>query len=190
MPGDRCGNGTSLPDKLSPRYTDYARANASIGINGAVLNNVNADARIFTPEYLVKVAALANVWRPYGIRAYLSVNFAAPKTVGKLATADPLDASVADWWKAKADEIYKLIPISAAFSSKPIPKVSPARRITNEHTPTAPNVMADALAPHGGSRHLAGVCLRRRGRSRSRQAGLHRVHQRWMENSSRMFSCR
>src|SRR5258708_4045504 len=93
-----------LPDKLNPRYADYARACASIGINGAVINNVNADVRILSAEYLVKVAALAEVWRPYGVRVYVSPNFAAPLRLGGLATADPLDKGVADWWKAKADE--------------------------------------------------------------------------------------
>jgi alpha-glucuronidase len=109
---------SDLPDKLSPRYVDYARANASIGVNGAVINNVNADVRILAPEYLRKVAALAEVWRPYGVRMYLSANFAAPVRLGGLATADPLDAGVADWWKAKAAEIYSLIPDFGGFLVK------------------------------------------------------------------------
>ncbi len=89
-----------LPEKLSPRYADYARACASIGINGAVINNVNADPRILAPDNLRKVAALADVWRPYGVRMFLSANFAAPMRLGGLRTADPLDKSVVDWWQA------------------------------------------------------------------------------------------
>jgi len=88
-----------LPEKLSPRYADYARADASIGINGAVINNVNADVRTLSPDYLRKIAALAEVWRPYGVRMYLSANFASPQRLGGLATSDPLDKGVADWWK-------------------------------------------------------------------------------------------
>jgi len=104
-----------LPDEISARYTDYARANASIGVNGTVINNVNADARILTEEYLRKVAVLADLWRPYGIRVYLSANFAAPVRLGGLETADPLDPEVANWWKTKASEIYRLIPDFGGF---------------------------------------------------------------------------
>ncbi len=104
-----------LPEKLSPRYTDYARANASIGINGTVINSVNANVLILTPEYLAKVKALADLWRPYGLRVYLSANFAAPLRMGGLKTADPLDAGVVAWWKAKAEEIYKLVPDFGGF---------------------------------------------------------------------------
>ena len=118
-------NWNDLPDKMSPRYTMSARASALVGINGAVLNNVNADTRMLTPPYLKKVAALADLWRPYGIRVYLSVNFAAPVTLGKLATADPLDAGVAAWWKAKADEIYELIPDFGGFRVKANSKGQP-----------------------------------------------------------------
>ena len=91
----RSGNGSTLPATIDQRYVDYARANASIGINGAVPNSVNADARVLSAEYLPKVAALANVWRPYGVRMYLSANFAAPVRLGGLKTADPLDQGVA-----------------------------------------------------------------------------------------------
>ncbi len=106
---------SDLPGTISPRYADYARANASIGINGAVINNVNADERILSPEYLAKVAALANVWRPYGVRMYLSANFAAPVRLGESAHRRSARQGVAAWWKAKADEIYKLIPDFGGF---------------------------------------------------------------------------
>src|SRR5690606_18781784 len=107
-----------LPATVDPRYTDYARTNASVGINGAVVNNVNADIRILTPEYLQKVAAIADAWRPYGMRMYLSANFAAPVRLGGLDTADPLDRGVQNWWKAKVDEIYGLIPDFGGFCVK------------------------------------------------------------------------
>src|SRR4029450_11321174 len=102
---------SDLPDKISPRYVDYARANASIGINGAVIKNVNSNGneRILTAEYLAKVAALAAVWRPYGVRLYLSAYFASPMRPGSVPAADPLNQAVIDWWKAKADEIYAAI---------------------------------------------------------------------------------
>jgi len=95
-----------LPERLDPRYTDYARANASVGINGVAINNVNASARYLSAEYLAKIAAVAGVLRPYGIRTYVSVMWAAPKVIGGLATADPLDPAVQQWWAAKSEEIY------------------------------------------------------------------------------------
>ena len=107
-----------LPDYLDPRYTDYARANASLGINGAVLNNVNANALSLTQPYLQKAAALANVFRPYGIRVFLSARFSAPIEIGGLKTADPLDPNVVQWWRAKAEEIYRLIPDFGGFLVK------------------------------------------------------------------------
>ena len=119
-----------LPERIDPRYRDYARANASIGINGTVVNNVNASARFMTTEYLQKVAALAEVFRPYGIRVYLSVHFAAPKTLGGLSTSDPLDPQVRQWWANKAREIYAMIPILGDFWSRPIRKANLARRTT------------------------------------------------------------
>jgi alpha-glucuronidase len=105
-----------LPGVLSERYRDYARANASIGINGTVLTNVNANATVLTAAYLSKVKALAGVFRPYGIRVYLTARFSAPIELGKLPTADPLDPAVRAWWKSKVDEIYDSIPTSAAWS--------------------------------------------------------------------------
>jgi alpha-glucuronidase len=140
-----------LPGKLSPRYTDYARACASLGINGAVINNVNADVRFLSPEYLPKVAALATVWRPYGVRMYLSANFAAPITLGKLPTADPLDPTVLDWWKTKANEIYELVPDFGGFLVKANSEGQPGPKDYHRTHADGANVLADALAPHGGN---------------------------------------
>src|SRR5581483_4342173 len=99
-----------LPEKVDPRLRDYARANASIGINGAAINNVNANAKSLSGEYLRKAAAIAEVFRPYGVKVFLSARFSAPIELGGLKTADPFDPAVAAWWKKKADEIYQLIP--------------------------------------------------------------------------------
>ncbi len=140
-----------LPDKLSPRYVDYARACASIGINGAVINNVNANPQILAPDYLRKVAALANVWRPYGVRMYLSANFASPVLLGGLSTADPLDKTVADWWKAKADEIYQLIPDFGGFLVKANSEGQPGPKTYARTHADGANLLADALAPHNGN---------------------------------------
>jgi len=140
-----------LPGKFSPRYADYARVNASIGINGAVINNVNADIKFISPEYLPKIAALATVWRPYGVRLYLSVNFSAPVTAGGMKTADPMDPGVATWWKAKADEIYKLIPDFGGFLVKANSEGQPGPKDYGRNHAEGANVMADALAPHGGT---------------------------------------
>lgn len=139
-----------LPATVSPRYADYARANASIGINGAVPNNVNADVRILSPEYLEKVAALAEVWRPYGVRMYLSANVAAPLRLGGLTTADPLDPGVAAWWKAKVAEIYKAIPDFGGFTVKANSEGQPGPKDYGRTHAEGANVLADALAPHGG----------------------------------------
>ncbi|MGH9372081.1 MAG: alpha-glucuronidase family glycosyl hydrolase [Vicinamibacterales bacterium] len=141
---------SDLPGTVSPRYADYARANASIGINGAVVNNVNADVRILLPEYLAKVAALADVWRPYGVRMYLSANVAAPLRLGGLTTADPLDGGVAEWWKAKVAEIYKLIPDFGGFTVKANSEGQPGPKDYGRTHADGANVLADALAPHGG----------------------------------------
>jgi alpha-glucuronidase len=141
----------ALPGTLDPRYTDYARAMASIGLNGAVINNVNAQIQFLTPEYLEKEAALASVWRPYGVRLYLSVNFAAPVTLGGMKTADPNDPSVAAWWKAKADEIYSHIPDFGGFLVKANSEGQPGPKDYGRTHAEGANVMADALAPHHGS---------------------------------------
>jgi len=139
----------SLPGQLPARYRDYARADASVGINGAVLTNVNADARILTAPYLAKVAALAGVFRPWGIRVYLTARFSAPMEIGGL-TADPLDAAVRDWWKGKADEIYRVIPDFGGFLVKANSEGQPGPQDYRRTHADGANLLADALAPHGG----------------------------------------
>ena len=139
-----------LPRVLDPRLRDYARANASIGINGTVLNNVNANPRSLTRPYLEKAAAIASVLRPYGIRIFLSANFAAPRLLGKLPTADPLDPRVAAWWRAKAVEIYSLVPDFGGFLVKANSEGQPGPQDYGRTHADGANVLADALAPHGG----------------------------------------
>ena len=143
-------NWEALPDTLDPRYTDYARANASIGINGAVLTNVNANALILTKEYLGKVAALANVFRPYGVKVYLTARFSAPVEIGKLKTADPLDPEVIDWWKRKVDEIYTYVPDFGGFTVKANSEGQPGPQNCNRTHADGANLLAAALAPHNG----------------------------------------
>jgi alpha-glucuronidase len=139
-----------LPDYIALRYRDYARANASIGINGTVLTNVNAHALVLTPPYLAKVAALADVFRPYGIRVYLTARFSAPLEIGGLKTADPLDPGVAAWWAAKAEEIYRTIPDFGGFLVKANSEGEPGPHDYGRSHAEGANVLADALAPHGG----------------------------------------
>ncbi|MFL9485214.1 alpha-glucuronidase family glycosyl hydrolase [Chitinophagaceae bacterium LWZ2-11] len=139
-----------LPDYIDPRYKDYARANASVGINGVVLNNVNANAIILEKEYLKKVAALADVFRPYGIKVYLTARFSAPIEIGKLKTADPLDASVQNWWKEKTTEIYQYIPDFGGFVVKANSEGQPGPQNYNRTHVDGANMLADALAPHNG----------------------------------------
>ena len=139
-----------LPDYLPPRYRDYARANASIGINGTVLTNVNANAVSLTPEYLEKAAALASVFRPYGIRVYLTARFSAPIEIGGLKTADPLDPGVVAWWKQKAVEIYRYIPDFGGFLVKANSEGQPGPQQYGRTHADGANVLADAVAPHGG----------------------------------------
>jgi len=143
-------NWKALPDTIDPRYKDYARANASIGINGSVLTNVNANAMILTKEYLVKVAAIANVFRPYNIKVYLTARFSAPIEIGKLKTADPLDPEVITWWKNKADEIYTLIPDFGGFLIKANSEGQPGPQNYNRTHADGANLLADAVAPHNG----------------------------------------
>lgn len=140
-----------LPGYRDPRYTDYARANASIGINGVVLNNVNANAEILTAPYLRKVRALAEVFRPYGIRVYLTARFSAPIEIGGLKTADPLDPAVRAWWKAKADEIYAVIPDFGGFLVKANSEGQPGPSDYHRSHADGANMLADALARHGGT---------------------------------------
>jgi alpha-glucuronidase len=139
-----------LPDYIDQRYIDYARANASIGINGTVLNNVNANAVILTKQYLDKVAALANTFRPYGIKVFLTARFSAPIEIGGLKTADPLDASVQQWWKEKVKEIYSLIPDFGGFLIKANSEGQPGPQDYNRTHADGANMFADALAPYNG----------------------------------------
>ncbi|NSW95329.1 MAG: alpha-glucuronidase, partial [Bacteroidales bacterium] len=140
----------ALPDSISQRYTDYARANASIGINGTVLTNVNANALILTPGYLRKVAALADAFRPYGIKVYLTARFSAPIEIGSLPTADPLDRSVAEWWKEKVAEIYGYIPDFGGFLVKANSEGQPGPQNYGRTHADGANMLADAVAPYGG----------------------------------------
>jgi alpha-glucuronidase len=140
----------TLPRFRDPRYTDYARADASIGINGVVLNNVNSNADILTPRFLERVRALADIFRPYGIRVYLSARFNAPMALGALPTADPLDPRVRAWWRAKADEIYRFIPDFGGFLVKANSEGTPGPQDFHRSHADGANMMAEALAPHGG----------------------------------------
>ncbi len=143
-------NWQTLPGYLDPRYTDYARANASLGINGTVLNNVNAKAWSLTPQYLDKAAALATVFRPYGIRMFLSARFSAPIEIGGLKTADPLDPQVQRWWRETADAIYARIPDFGGFLVKANSEGQPGPQDYGRSHADGANLLADALAPHGG----------------------------------------
>ncbi len=139
-----------LPGYIDQRYKDYARANASIGINGTVVNNVNANVQMFTKDYLVKVAALADVFRPYGIKVFLSAKFSAPIELGKLKTADPFDESVKEWWRKKVDEIYSYIPDFGGFLVKANSEGQPGPQNYKRTHADGANMLADALAPHHG----------------------------------------
>src|SRR5665213_2172592 len=139
-----------LPDYLDPRYTVYARACASVGINGTVLNNVNANAASLTALYLRKTAALAAVFRPYGLHVFLSARFSASIEIGGLGTADPLDPAVRAWWRAKADEIYQLIPDFGGFLVKANSEGQPGPQDYGRSHADGANMLAEALAPHGG----------------------------------------
>lgn len=139
-----------LPDYTDPRYKNYARANASIGINGTVLTNVNSNAFVLTPVYLLKVAALANIFRPYGIKVYLTARFSAPIEIGNLKTADPLNEEVKFWWKSKAEEIYKLIPDFGGFLVKANSEGQPGPQNYGRNHSDGANMLADAVKPFGG----------------------------------------
>lgn len=148
--GKSLWNWQELPEKIDPRLRDYARANASVGINGTTLNNVNANSRSLSAEYLRKVAAIAEVFRPYGLRVFLSARFSAPMELDGLKTADPFDPQVAAWWKKKADEIYQLIPDFGGFVVKANSEGQPGPRTYNRNHVDGANMMAAALAPHNG----------------------------------------
>lgn len=161
----------TLPDWKGPRYTDYARANASIGINGAVLNNVNAVKESLTAPYIAKAAALADVFRPYGIKVYLSARFSAPIELGGLTTADPLDPAVKAWWAAKADEIYRAIPDFGGFLVKANSEGQPGPQDYHRSHADGANVLAEALRPHGGVvMYRAFVYSEKNAKDRARQA--------------------
>ncbi|WP_185116826.1 alpha-glucuronidase [Dysgonomonas massiliensis] len=139
-----------LPNTLSPRYKEYARANASIGINATVLNNVNASPDILKAEYLEKVKALADVFRPYGLKVYLSVNFSSPKVIGGLENSDPLNKDVQKWWKEKAKEIYSLIPDFGGFLVKANSEGQPGPQDYGRTHADGANMLADVLKPYDG----------------------------------------
>ncbi len=141
---------SDLPGKISDRYKMYARANASVGINAAVLNNVNASSDILKTEYLNKIKVLADEFRPYGIKVYLSLNFAAPKAIGGLSTADPLDQSVINWWKNKTDEIYAIIPDFGGFLVKANSEGQPGPQDYGRTHADGANMLAKAIKPHNG----------------------------------------
>lgn len=139
-----------LPDYISHQYKDYARANASVGINGTVLTNVNASVLTLTRQYLIKTAALADVFRPYGIRVYLTARFSAPIEIGGLKTADPLASEVIAWWKTKTDEIYELIPDFGGFVVKANSEGQPGPHDYGRSHADGANLLAKALAAKGG----------------------------------------
>jgi alpha-glucuronidase len=143
-------NWRTLPGYIDPRYIDYARANASIGINGTVLNNVNAKAASLSPEYIEKTAAIANALRPYGIRVYLSVRWSAPVEISHLKTADPLDPAVKEWWQKKTDEIYRAIPDFGGFLVKANSEGEPGPQDYHRTHADGANMIADVLKPHHG----------------------------------------
>lgn len=141
---------SALPGNVSARYKDYARANASLGINGAVLTNVNANAQVLTAQYIDKVAAIANVFRPYGIKVYLTARFSAPSEIGGLSTSDPNDSGVKTWWVNKADEIYEKIPDFGGFLVKANSEGQPGPQDYNRTHADGANALAAGVAPHGG----------------------------------------
>ena len=144
------GKGGSISKSLHDRLITYARANASLGINGSVLNNVNASPKMMTAEYINKVKVIANILRPYGIRVYLSINFASPMALGYTKTADPLDKKVQQWWKKKAKEIYAIIPDFGGFLVKANSEGQPGPGDYHRTHADGANMLADAVKPYGG----------------------------------------
>lgn len=144
------GKGGSISKSLHDRLVTYARANASLGINGSVLNNVNASPKMMTAEYINKVKIIANILRPYGIRVYLSINFASPMALGYTKTADPLDKKVQQWWKKKAKEIYATIPDFGGFLVKANSEGQPGPGDYHRTHADGANMLADAVKPYGG----------------------------------------
>jgi len=131
-------------------WREYARANASVGINGSVLNNVNANVDVLTADYLARVKAIADELRPYGVQVYLSAKFSAPSQIGGLKTCDPLDPEVIKWWKEKVKEIYRLIPDFGGFLVKANSEGQPGPQDYKRTHADGANMMADALKPYGG----------------------------------------
>ena len=144
------GKGGSISKSLHDRLITYARANASLGINGSVLNNVNASPKMMTAEYINKVKVIANILRPYGIRVYLSINFASPMALGYTKTADPLDKKVQQWWQKKAKEIYAAIPDFGGFLVKANSEGQPGPGDYHRTHADGANMLADAVKPYGG----------------------------------------
>lgn len=144
------GKGGSISKNLHDRLITYARANASLGINGSVLNNVNASPKMMTAEYINKVKVIANILRPYGIRVYLSINFASPMALGYTKTADPLNKKVQQWWKKKAKEIYATIPDFGGFLVKANSEGQPGPGDYHRTHADGANMLADAVKPYGG----------------------------------------
>ena len=144
------GKGGSISKSLHDRLITYARANASLGINGSVLNNLNASPKMMTAEYIHQVKIIANILRPYGIRVYLSINFASPMALGYTKTADPLDKKVQQWWKKKAKEIYATIPDFGGFLVKANSEGQPGPGDYHRTHADGANMLADAVKPYGG----------------------------------------
>lgn len=148
--GHSLWNWGELPNKLSSRYEQYGRANASIGINATVLNNVNASSDLLKTDYLIKVKALADVFRKYGIKVYMSINFSSPQNIGGLTNSDPLNQEVKRWWKSKVKEIYALIPDFGGFLVKANSEGQPGPQDYGRTHADGANMLADALSPYGG----------------------------------------
>lgn len=161
---------TAVTEKDRTRWMEYARANASVGINGAVLNNVNASPLMLSNNYLTRAKAIADVLRPYGIRVYLSVKFSSPSLLGGLKTSDPLDPEVARWWQAKAQEVYDLIPDFGGFLVKANSEGQPGPQDYGRTHADGANMLADALKPHGGIVMWRAFVYSSDDRDRARQA--------------------
>ena len=149
--GHSLWNWEELPNKLSPRYEQYGRANASIGINATVLNNVNASSDLLKTDYLKKVKALADVFRKYGVKVYVSINFSSPQNIGGLTNSDPLNQEVKRWWKSKVKEIYALVPDFGGFLVKANSEGQPGPQDYGRTHADGANMLADALSPYGGT---------------------------------------
>jgi alpha-glucuronidase len=159
-----------LPNVISPRYEQYARANASVGINGVVLNNVNATPEVLSNSHLVKVKVLADIFRPYGIKTYLAVNFSSPKELGGLPTSDPLNPQVVQWWKDKAKELYALIPDFGGFLVKANSEGLPGPQDFGRTHADGANMLADALRPYNGIVMWRAFVYKSDGADRAKQA--------------------